>query len=282
MVVILHKNKSAEEKFIMKTTTVLTLTGIISLTAIAFSGASAQAVTATTAQGDSEGTVTLKKTVLPGGSAEVVDPETVKPAPVAPVTPPEMKPEVGDDTASMVYYPDFEFGEHTYQITKAATYDAIAPVFKQENNTDKVMPNFVQVNNSPEAATWKVSVSATEFVAAGASGSVLAGAQMKLNNVIVNNQLGNAATTPAAAYTLTPGNSVTVGNYTKPENDTYNALSINSIVFGSTSATPTGEADESGDTVMYNPGVQLTVPSGMSIQNTTYTSDLEWTMESTI
>lgn len=266
----------------MKTTTLITIAGIISLTAVALSGVSAQAVTATTAQGDSEGTVTLKKNILPGGSAEVVDPGTVNPAPVAPVTPPELKPEVGDDTASLVYYPDFEFGEHTYQVTKAATYDAIAPVFKQADNTDKAMPNFVQVNNSPEAGTWKVSVTATDFVAAGASKGVLSGAQMKLNNVVVNNQLGNAATTTAATYTLTPGNSVTVGNYTKPENDTYNALSINSIVFGATSTTPTGEADESGDTVTYNPGVQLSVPSGMSIQNTTYTADLEWTMESTI
>ncbi|MDA9472579.1 WxL domain-containing protein [Enterococcus sp. 5H] len=266
----------------MKTSTLVTMTGIISLTAIALSGVSAQAVTATTAQGDSEGTVTLKKTVLPGGSAEVVDPGTVNPAPVAPVTPPEVKPEVGDETASMVYYPDFEFGEHTYQITKAATYDAIAPVFKDADNKDKAIPNFVQVDNSPEAATWKVSVKATEFTAAGASKSVLPGAQMNLNNVVINNQLGNAAKTPAASYTLTPGSSVTVGTYTKPENDPYNALSINSIVFGSTSSTTTGEKDESGDTVTYNSGVQLTLPSGLSIQNTTYTSDLEWTMESTI
>lgn len=266
----------------MKTAKLVIIAGIISLTALALNGVNAQAATDTSKVGDSTGTVTLKKTVLPAGGAEVVDPGTVSPAPVEPVTPPEIKAEVGDDTASLVYYPDFNFGEHTYQVTKAATYDALAPTFTKEDNTKAAMPNFVQVNNSPEAKNWKVSVKATDFSATGASSSILAGAAINLKDVTVKNQMGNTATTADTKYTLTPGSSVTIGNYTKPTDDTYNKLSINSVVFGAVSQTTTGAEDESGKAVAYNPGVQLSLPSGMAIQNTTYTADLEWTMESTI
>lgn len=266
----------------MTTTKLVTLAGMASLATLAFNSVNVQAATDNSDLGYTNGTVTLKKTVTPGGAAEVVDPETISPSPVLPLKPLEEKKEVGNDHVSLVYYPDFNFGEHTYQITKAATYDALAPVFQQEDGTQRAVPNFVQINNSPKAKDWKISVKATDFAIEGTPKTILAGASINLKNVTVNNQLGNQATTAATEYTLTPGNSVTIGNYTKPEDDTYNALSINSIVFGTTSTKTTGEADESDEAVTYNPGVQLTLPSGMSIQNETYTADLEWTMESTI
>lgn len=262
----------------MKKTTIITLTSIVGLASLILGGENIQALAKNS--GDSEATVTLKKKTSEGGGGEVVDP--TDPETTDPIIPPTDKPEIGDENASIVYYPDFDFGEHTYQLTKSATYDAIAPVFDTESGASKPMPNFLQVNNSPEIKSWKVSVKSSEFKPMGSSTGTLSGAEIQLKDVKVITSVGNEAKTSADKYTLTPGNSVTLGTYTKPEDDTHVGVNINSVIFGDVSEITKGEEDESGEPVNYNPGVQLTIPSGLSIKNTMYTADLEWTLEATI
>lgn len=250
----------------MKANKLLVMAGIASLCVSTLGGAVANAESDSKA-GQSEGKVEfvkdgddVEKPITPTEPPEIVEPPVTEP-PINPVP-------VGE--ATLLWYPNLNFGRHKYDEMVVNKYDAIItdddqwmtypgavgyndedqPIDADGNVIEGVAtdyPALVQVKNTPKATAWDLKVSLGDFIkndTSGGAGDVLSGATIQIANNELVTGMGNAAKAAAASFTLTPGEdedgnplSTPLLSYTKPANDETTTNSYNSLKFGTVSET---------------------------------------------
>lgn len=259
----------------MKKINLLSL-GFISLTALALGAQATQA--ATTLPAETKGKVQLTDTWEEGG---IINPPTTGPETVDP-KPEEVVPPAGNRDLAIVYYPSFDFGDHNYD-GSAVTYQAKA--FKgtiqnsetEENNgTETILPQFVQVRNSSSVSKWKLQVAATEFLAnTPSSAAPLKGAEITLKDIAAqNNVVGGGAATAATGEIKLSSSAQTIGEY---DVTGQTGLSRNSFMFGEVV-----DGEDNTGAQKLSSGIELMIPANLDITDDGgYTATLTWSLADT-
>ncbi|MGX7148151.1 WxL domain-containing protein [Enterococcus ureasiticus] len=189
--------------------------------------------------------------------------ETVPPTTVVP---PE-EPGAGDSDLSLIYALNFRFGTQTYTGLDAK-YNAVPRSWDLNGGGTFTSPLGASVGNSDNVAQWSLSLEAQNFISQDGQNTVMdSGMQMQLNDVVAENVSGDSATAAITTAQLIPGNAVTLGSLTSST-----TRSINKFSFGSA-------ASVANNTYT---GVQLDIPAGLNIKNTSYQARVVWTLKDTL
>lgn len=274
----------------MKATKLLAVLGVATFAAGVLGTTAVQA-----ASGTSEGKVQF----VEDEEEEVVDP--TKPGVVDPIDPPEIVlPPIKENGTKIVYYPSIDFGVH-YVTSKEVKYNAVLSkddtwtgTGEEEVGTDGILPAFLQVQHDWDVTNWDIKATLGDFVQ-GTNGGILKDAKVVFNNVTPVNQAGNAITNTSATFTLVAGSDdpQDIASFTNASPEAGDGLSINSVLFGTVSATPEAgtkaslmqgtDGYEASDKVMYNNGITLELPSASGMKaGVEYTANLTWTLSSTL
>lgn len=231
------------------------------------------------------------------------------------IIPPVVIPPIKAGEASLIWYPKLNFGTHKYNLSKGNKFDAVItkndyfgmPKYDEKGNAtgevEKVpVATFAQVKHTPLAKSWELGVSLSEFIEKGSEGGVgktLKGAKIQINGLNLKTNIGEKAELPKdgenaiTSLELVPTSGTKKLMGYKAGETLSEKVSINSLILGevsdSTEHDPSLVKEGSGEeskwvedqTVKYNKGVTLELPSGLSVKQQGYTADLEWILSAT-